>query len=268
MMTAPTVNTIKRLFAVSHNRCAFPKCKTPLVEKTETITCHICHIKAASIGGPRFDELQDEKDRNSYGNLILMCSRHHTIIDNEAEKYTVDRLIKFKKEHEKNGLTEIGPRIAELAERLLNSYKNTIIIQNRDGQIALNSPGVIQAKTLRLETVTRKIKILPPDDAIASDLKMRTYAKYLIERYNEFQKGHKEKEGTYKYAVIYKAIKREFGCNWDMVPKEKCSELFEYLQRRIDKTKIGRTKKSHGSRTYHSYEEHFAGKRLTNEEGY
>jgi hypothetical protein len=190
-----------------------------------------------------------------------MCSRHHTIIDTETEIYTVDRLRKIKKEHEMAGLTEIGPGIAELAERLLNNYKN-ISIQNRDGQIAINSPGVIQAKNLRLETVSKNIKILPPEEAIASDLKMKTYAKYLIDRYNDFQKGHKEKLGTYKYGVVYKAIKREFGCNWDMVPKEKFSELIGYLQKRIDNTKIGRIRKSRGISIYHSYDEHLTGHRV------
>lgn len=33
-MKAPRDSTIKRLFALSGNRCAFPKCYTPLVDQT------------------------------------------------------------------------------------------------------------------------------------------------------------------------------------------------------------------------------------------
>ena len=42
-MARPTEKTIKRHFAVSGNRCAFPDCTATLVTGT-TVTAEICHI--------------------------------------------------------------------------------------------------------------------------------------------------------------------------------------------------------------------------------
>ncbi len=85
-MSSPKLSTIKRLYAVSHNHCAFPECKTPLVESSGTVTGEIAHIKAANKGGPRYDSLQTEEQRHEYDNLILLCGRHHKLIDTEYKK--------------------------------------------------------------------------------------------------------------------------------------------------------------------------------------
>ena len=42
----PAVKTIKRLFALSSNRCAFHGCSTPLIDPTSgSILGVVCHIK-------------------------------------------------------------------------------------------------------------------------------------------------------------------------------------------------------------------------------
>ena len=261
-MPEPTSKTIKKLFAVSRNQCAYPGCQVPLVEVNGTVTGEICHIKAANPEGPRYDVSQGEEERHSFGNLILLCSRHHRIIDNDVDAYPPDTLLRMKREHEEFGIAEIGPFEVRGAERLLERYR-TLIIQNRGGQVVLNSPGAIQAKTIEKINITTKRqrpKFLPPDDAIASDLRMKTYAKYLIDRYNEFQKADKEKTDRYKYIAIYNAVKREFGCKWDEVPKNRFQELVSLLQRRIDNTILGRIKKKQGTNRYHSFEEHLVSK--------
>jgi hypothetical protein len=86
-LTRPTDATIKRLFARSGNRCAFPKCPVEI---------EMCHIKAARPGGPRYDPLQSAAERHGYDNLILLCGTHHSVIDDDEEVYTVERLIKMK----------------------------------------------------------------------------------------------------------------------------------------------------------------------------
>lgn len=58
----PTQSTVKKLFALSGNQCAFPECKDRFVDKSRTLTREICHIEAASDNGPRFnDKSGDEK---------------------------------------------------------------------------------------------------------------------------------------------------------------------------------------------------------------
>ena len=101
-MSAPTLPTIKHLFAVSGNRCAFPKCALPLVDESSSkITGRICHIKAQSPKGPRYDPDQTEEERHAFGNLLLLCPYHHEVIDYDVETYTVERLLQIKLEHEK-----------------------------------------------------------------------------------------------------------------------------------------------------------------------
>lgn len=97
----PTAATIKRLFAVSRNGCAFPRCTVPIVDAASgKVTGRICHIKARQPGGPRYDESQSETERHAFENLILLCPIHHDVIDSDLASYTVERLTAMKREHE------------------------------------------------------------------------------------------------------------------------------------------------------------------------
>ena len=70
-MSSPSVATIKRLFAVTGNKCAFPRCPLALVDEASgKVTGRICHIKARQVGGPRFDRDQSDDERNAFENLI------------------------------------------------------------------------------------------------------------------------------------------------------------------------------------------------------
>lgn len=50
MRVSPTTSTIKNLFALSDNRCAFPGCTQKLVDENDNIFAQICHIEAAEPG--------------------------------------------------------------------------------------------------------------------------------------------------------------------------------------------------------------------------
>jgi hypothetical protein len=98
-MAGPTLPTIKRLFAKSGNRCAFPRCTIRVVEGN-TIVADICHICAASPLGPRYNPQQTDAERHAFENLILLCVVHHRIVDDEPEKYTAPGLLDMKRIHE------------------------------------------------------------------------------------------------------------------------------------------------------------------------
>src|SRR5437764_6511563 len=77
---------VKRLYAVSGNRCAFTGCDQLLCEpgvagEPGVVTGEMAHIVAASRQGPRGRAVMDEDERNSAENLILLCERHHKIVD-------------------------------------------------------------------------------------------------------------------------------------------------------------------------------------------
>ncbi len=91
--TRPSESVIKRLFGRSGNRCAYPKCTAEIVQGG-TVVGKICHIKAVNENGPRYDAAQSAAERHGYDNLILLCANHHTVIDDDPEAFTVDRLLK------------------------------------------------------------------------------------------------------------------------------------------------------------------------------
>jgi hypothetical protein len=119
MSKEPTLKTAKRLYAVSGNLCAFPRCPTSVVDLASgVLIAEICHIKARSEGGPRYDRTQTDTQRNAFENLILLCAVHHKIIDSDVASYPVERLQEMKAGHEekyKNGALPSD----ELARKLL-----------------------------------------------------------------------------------------------------------------------------------------------------
>lgn len=254
-MAGPTLPTIKRLFALSCNQCAFPDCQTPLIEESGTITGEICHIHSSSQGGPRFDKTQSDIERHAAANLILLCARHHKIIDSEPNKYSTQVLETIKRKHEQPGLVEISPNTTKVAQRLLDNYIS-VTIRSNSGQIAIQSPGAIQAHTVNVKTTKSKVTIAPPVGSIANDRKMFSYSKYLIDRYQEFQKGDSQKTGDFKYMAIHAALKREFKCDWKLLPTDRFNELITFLQHRVDNTKLGRINRAKSNPNYHPFADH------------
>ena len=90
----------------SGNMCAFPKCKKILViDKTSTddpsVIGEEAHIVAQKNNGPRGMSSLTPEQRDKYDNLILLCSVHHKIIDDQANEYTIEKLHQYKDAHEK-----------------------------------------------------------------------------------------------------------------------------------------------------------------------
>lgn len=254
-MSTLSLTTVKRLFAVSGNRCAFPGCQNPLIEETGTVTGEICHIVASNQGGPRFNENLSASERDAYGNLILLCSRHHKIVDSEPEKYSSEILQGFKRGHVLPGPIEISQATSKAAQSLLDKHLS-VVIHSNTGQIAIHSPGAIQAQTVTFKTTKPIVSISPPQGSIAGDRAMLSYAKYLIGRYQEFQKADVSKSGSKKYILIHNALKREFKCDWKLLPTARFEEVVAFLQYRINNTKQGRIQRAKENRNYHSFEEH------------
>ena len=100
LVGSPSVQTLKKLFALSGNQCAFPKCKAPLVTSDGAFPAEVCHIRGQKPGAARYDESQPEVERHSASNLIVLCPNHHTVVDDDEVSYTVERLTSMKAEHE------------------------------------------------------------------------------------------------------------------------------------------------------------------------
>ncbi len=98
-----TNQTLKKLFALSGNVCAFPGCTAPIVDTDKDVVVgDICHIKGKSENGPRYDPAQSEVERNGYENLLVMCVAHNRIVDGKktSHSYPVEVLQEYKRNHE------------------------------------------------------------------------------------------------------------------------------------------------------------------------
>ncbi len=136
----PTLPTIKRLFAHSGNRCAFPKCIATLIDG-ETVVGKICHIKGARPGSARYDPEQNAVERHGFDNLILMCGRHHDVIDADEEAYTVERLSKMKADHHSR-TQRIDEDFVERAAQLFISQPVTSV--NQSGGITAHTAPCVR----------------------------------------------------------------------------------------------------------------------------
>jgi len=99
------LKTHKMLWGRSGNMCAFPDCKKILViDETSTddpsVIGEEAHIIAKEKNGPRGENPLSIEQRDMYDNLILLCSVHHKIIDDQVNEYSIDKLHKFKDNHE------------------------------------------------------------------------------------------------------------------------------------------------------------------------
>lgn len=118
---SPRVDTLKLLYALSGNQCAFPECEHPIFNDSGLYIANLCHIEAASENGPRFNREQSEDDRKGINNLLFMCHRHHKETD-DTDKFTVDSLRQLKQHHESN-FSEAG---RSATREMLNQIKAEI----------------------------------------------------------------------------------------------------------------------------------------------
>lgn len=119
----------KKLFALSGNECSFPGCNERLFNLEEKVFLgEMCHIRAVSATGPRYDSNYPKNDVDSFENLLVMCPNHHTTIDENIEKYTVEVLLNMKSEHERKNYELVGEhiggnQIGEINSKILEMFE-------------------------------------------------------------------------------------------------------------------------------------------------
>jgi hypothetical protein len=132
-----TLKPHKLLWGRSGNMCAFPDCKQELViDETSTddhsIIGQEAHIVGRKIDGPRGKNLLSQELRDNYNNLILLCSMHHKVIDDQEQEYTVEKIKEYKKIHE-NWISQNlgGDNKKQKDDELYATYiQNFIVLSN------------------------------------------------------------------------------------------------------------------------------------------
>lgn len=105
--------TLKTLWGRAAGRCSMANCRIQLaMDISETddpaLVGENCHIVAREDDGPRGDASFPVDRRDLYGNLILLCATHHTLIDKAPSTFTVEELHQIKTDHEEWVVGQLG----------------------------------------------------------------------------------------------------------------------------------------------------------------
>ncbi len=129
---APTSDTVRRLFLLSGNQCAFQGCNHSIITEDGTYVGELCHICAAEEGGERFDHKQTNEDRRQFDNLLLLCRDHH-VVTNDVVEYPVERMRKMKADHENRFTDGLASMMESAGIQITNS---TISLSGEGGKAA------------------------------------------------------------------------------------------------------------------------------------
>ncbi|KAB2914626.1 MAG: SAVED domain-containing protein [Alphaproteobacteria bacterium] len=94
------------IWAKAGGRCEYRGCNSDLVGdliagREDGLYGFIAHIVADQPGGPRGDPVRSKLLARNLGNLMLMCGRHHKLIDLDAvDDHPEDLLLGMKADHE------------------------------------------------------------------------------------------------------------------------------------------------------------------------
>lgn len=146
--------TLKKLFGLSGNLCAFPNCTKRMISENGNVFGQICHIEAAKPNEPRFNPAQTSQQRKSYENLILLCPNHHSETNDESV-YTVEKLKQMKKDHEDKfkqnpfyvsdeQVSKITTQLLEQVEKIGNHVEKIPEIKSDTGQIIENTEEILK----------------------------------------------------------------------------------------------------------------------------
>ena len=154
--TAPTLPTVKRLFAVSGNRCAFPGCPT-FAHDGNSVLVQICHIEGDRPDSARYRREQPDAERHGFSNLVLLCGTHHKIVDDDDETYSVERLQKIKANAESAQPEPASEENDRISKALLQQISEHLQELRED---ALLPTAVKNADGLDIEALVNRISDL------------------------------------------------------------------------------------------------------------
>ncbi|WP_449407144.1 hypothetical protein [Microbacterium maritypicum] len=115
----PKKNTVRELYLLSGNQCAYEGCTEPILTEEGTLHGDIAHIRGAMPQSARFDPTMTNEERRAADNLLLLCKHHHADIDNldHAGSYTVEFVQAMKAAHE----AKFREAVATLTRRIDDS---------------------------------------------------------------------------------------------------------------------------------------------------
>lgn len=166
-MSGPSARTVKRLFALSGNRCAFPGCKNPLFDQNGNLIAGVCHIAGDKPGAKRYDPSQTEEQRHGFDNLIVLCVNHHRVVDSDEGSCTRSMLREMKHAHESSATKEFV--ISDQQAEKIATFLGGALAATAFGEVVREVAGAIHAINEALdnsESDSNKIKNAPAPELI------------------------------------------------------------------------------------------------------
>lgn len=126
------------LMGKAAGKCEFRGCEDSVIEdiltKKRGNYSNFAHIVADSKNGPRGDEVLSDKLCKEESNIMVLCRKHHKMIDDNPELYTKELLTEMKLEHEKyiEDLMKISNENSIVAVKYSFSVSNRAISINDD----------------------------------------------------------------------------------------------------------------------------------------
>lgn len=123
---------LKVLWQRSYGLCAYPGCRQPgIVGATEfddiAIIGKIAHIYAHSDNGPRAKPELTDKERDCYGNWVILCSTHHDMVDAQPNTFTAEDLLTWKRDLEDWVNSRLATEITEVTFAELETVTQVLL---------------------------------------------------------------------------------------------------------------------------------------------
>lgn len=163
---APNEKTIRMLCAKAAGMCEFPGCQERLFFDAQSAKnfnhSYICHIIGSSPNGPRGSLSKSHQLSDDIENLILLCDKHHTLIDNHVEDYPIETLKDIKLCHEAN---------IDKACNFLSVPKTRIVTFSSPvhGHDVIINPGQINSAVLPERVPLEEYPLILKVDGISQD---------------------------------------------------------------------------------------------------
>lgn len=114
--------------------------------------------------------------------------------------------------------------------------------------------------TVNIRTATkRRPKMEYPAGSVGADLLLRNYIRYLTERYFRYREADAsfgpKAVRRFSYAVLFTNIENHFKTPTYFIPTTRFDELVDFLQRKIERTIIGKRNRSRGYPNYETFDE-------------
>ena len=223
--------------------------------------CCVCYVLDHNVSEKKgqLAHLDHNRSNNAISNFVFLCLSHHDTYDSKASqaKNLTEREVGLyqAKLHEAVERGEV-PGQAPTALKFPAQQAGPVsikgdgnVVAGGDVKYVVNMPKARRGKA-------RSGSVRPPiiPGTVSEDARMVGYLNYLVRRYEKFKKWECDRTGKRMgWGVIRNAYKRDIKYELIHTPKALFEQGVRYLQRRIENTRLGRTKQ--GQKLYSTFED-------------